>query len=71
MTDEKLKKISEDEDFIDCPKMKNSVNKLIEKYPDGVDDEYIAKVLNLDSTEQVEEIYQSAIQKYRKALKVN
>jgi DNA-directed RNA polymerase specialized sigma subunit len=66
---EKKRKIYEEEDYIDHPKYKNSLAKLIEKYPDGVDDETIAKVLNI-SEEEVEEIYQSAIEKLKANLGV-
>jgi DNA-directed RNA polymerase specialized sigma24 family protein len=42
---------------------------LIEKNPDGVDDETIAKVLGI-STEEVEQTYQNAIKKLQKILKI-
>jgi hypothetical protein len=66
--DEKKHKIIKDEDFIDCKKFKNSIKFLIEKNPEGVDDETIAKVLNI-STQEVEEIYQNAIKKLQDSLK--
>lgn len=69
MTDEKKHKILNDEDFIDYPKFKNSLSKLIEKYPDGVDTETIAKVLNM-TEEEVEETYQNAILKLKNNLGV-
>lgn len=62
------KKIMEDEDFVYCPRLGNSLSKLIEKYPDGVDDERIQKILLL-SEKEVNEIYESAIKKLRDALK--
>lgn len=67
MKNEKKYKILNDEDFIDYPKFKNSLSKLIEKNPDGVDTETIAKALNM-SKEEVEEIYMSAIQKLKNNL---
>lgn len=69
MSQEKTKKIKEEEDFIDYPKFKNSISKLIEKYPEGVDTETIAKVLNI-TPEKVEEIYDSAIKKLKDNLEV-
>ena len=69
MIEEKKKRISEEEDFIDYPKFKNSVKKLIEKYPDGVNEETIAKVL-LMSEEEVNEIYLRSIKKLQKKLDV-
>lgn len=69
MIDEKKLKLLEDEDFIDYPKFKNSLKKLIDKYPDGVDDETIAQALNMTGSE-VEENYQSAIRKLKAKLGV-
>jgi hypothetical protein len=65
--DEKKHKLTQEEDYIDCPKFNNSIRQLIEKNPEGVDDETIAKVLNM-SSEEVEKIYQNAIKKLQKSL---
>ena len=67
MIEEKKHKIMEDEDYIDSPKFKYSLKELLEKNPDGVDNEAISKVLNM-SVEEVEEVYQSAIKKLQKTL---
>ena len=67
--EEKKHKLTNEEDYIDCIKFNNSIKKLIEKNPEGVDDETIAKVLNL-TVEEVEQIYQSAIKKLQKSLKI-
>lgn len=69
MTKEKKRRILEEEDFIDHPKYVNSIKKLIEKYPDGVENDVIAKVLNI-TEDEVEQIYQSAVQKLKKNLGV-
>lgn len=53
--DEKKHKILKQEDFIDYPKFKNSIKKLIEKYPNGVDEETICKVLNISKEEYQKE----------------
>lgn len=68
MKDKKMlkKRITEDEDFVYCPRLGNSLSKLIEKHPDGIDDERIQKVL-LISSKELEEIYESALQKLRSA----
>lgn len=57
--------IETDEDFIYCPRLGNSLKKLMEKNPEGVDDERISKVLLLEE-EEVEGIFASAISKIRK-----
>lgn len=70
MKDKKMlkKKIMEDKDFIYCPRLGNSLSKLIEKYPDGVDNERIQKILLL-SEKEVNDIYESAIKKLKDAFK--
>lgn len=60
-------KIYSDEDFIYCPRLGNSLDKLIEKNPEGVDNERIAKVL-LISEYEVEKIFNKAIIKMRKII---
>lgn len=67
MIEEKKLRLTEEEDFIDCPKFNNSIRQLIEKNPEGVDDETIAKVLNM-TAEEVEKTYQNAIKKLQKSL---
>jgi len=67
--EEKKHKIMQDDDFIDHPKFKNSLKKLIEKYPDGVPNDTIAKVLDM-TEEEVESTYQSAIEKLKAELGV-
>tara|TARA_R100000951_G_scaffold115132_2_gene122213 strand:+ start:1252 stop:1461 length:210 start_codon:yes stop_codon:yes gene_type:complete len=69
MTEEKKRKINEEEDYIDYPKFKNSIKKLIDKYPDGVENDVIAKVLNL-TEEEVEKTYAGAIKKLQDSLGV-
>lgn len=62
--------IDTDEDFIYCPRLGNSLKKLMDKNPDGVDDERIAKVLLLEE-EEVEGIFASAIKKIRKSMGID
>ena len=69
MIEEKKLRLMEEEDFIDCPKFNNSIKQLIEKNPEGIDDETIAKILNM-SVEEVEQTYQNAIKKLQKYLEV-
>ena len=63
------KKILEDEDFIYCPRLGNSLKTLIDKNPDGITNERISKVL-LISEEEVEALYKSALEKFRKKMGV-
>lgn len=59
-----IKKIAEEEDYIRCPKMGNSLMKFMSKNPDGVDTAVIARML-LMTEEEVEAIYQESITQLR------
>jgi hypothetical protein len=63
------KKIAEDEDFVHYPKFENSLKKVLNKNPDGLEDGKIADILCIDK-EEVESIYQSAIKKIRQKLNI-
>lgn len=65
--DDVVELIYKDEDFIYCPRLGNSLSKLIKKNPNGIDDERIAKVL-LMTKEEVEGTFATAIAKLRKAI---
>jgi hypothetical protein len=64
------KRIEEEEDYIYCPRLGNSLSTLIDKNPDGVDDERIMKVLLMDEDE-LQEVYDSALNKLRKTLNID
>ena len=59
--------IQNDEDFVDCPKLKNSLKRVLEKYPEGIDTDLMAKLL-LISESDLEDTYQSAVVKLRQQL---
>ena len=63
------KKIKEDEDFIHFPRLGNSLNNLLNVHQDGIDNSRIAKVLMI-TEEEVETLFNKAIKKLRKALKI-
>jgi len=63
-------KIKFEEDFINYPKFSNSLKKLTEKYPDGVEDEVIAKALMI-TKEEVKTRYEKYIKLTREALGVS
>ena len=74
MSDKKDKKalrrrIFEEDDFIYCPRLGNSLNRLIDKNPDGIDDERAEKVLLMDKKE-INLWYNRALAKLRKALRL-
>jgi hypothetical protein len=63
------KKILEEDDFVHCPKLDNSLKKVVNKNPDGLEDNKIADLLGIDS-EEVDSLYQSAIKKIRQKLNI-
>jgi ssDNA-binding Zn-finger/Zn-ribbon topoisomerase 1 len=62
--DELQKRIREEEDYIRCPKCSNSLIKFLAKNSDGVDNAVIARLLMIPE-EQVEQLYQEAVQQLR------
>lgn len=69
LTQEEIqKKLENDKDFIYSAKYNYSINQIIEKHPEGCTDKLIAKVLKLESPEQVEVIYQGIVKKLRKKM---
>lgn len=64
------KQIMEEEDFIYCPRLGYSLTKLIDKNPDGVDDERLEKLL-LMPKDEINKWYQNAIIKIRQFLNIN
>lgn len=70
---EKQTKIKErvdtESDFVNCPILGNSIKRVIDAYPDGVDNDKIGRML-LIPREEVDKLYASAIIKLRKAMGV-
>lgn len=62
------KKIKDDPDFIYCPRLGNSLSKLLDKHPEGIDEDRIQTVLMMTKG-QMDKIYESAIKKLRKSVK--
>jgi len=70
MTKEKRtpkERVEAEEDYIYCPHSKNSLKVLVQKNPEGVSNERIAKVLMM-TEEEVEETYESALNKIKAKL---
>jgi hypothetical protein len=61
------KKILEEEDYVRCPKLGNSLNRFTAKNPEGVENSTIARLL-LMSEEEVERVYLEAVAKLREAM---
>jgi hypothetical protein len=60
-------RILEEEDFIYCPRLGNSVKRLIETNSEGIDEQRMSRVL-LVSVDEIGIIYASAIKKIKKSL---
>jgi len=58
------RRIKEEEDYIRCPKLGNSLEKFMNRNHEGVEDAMIARLLMI-SEEEVAKIYQEAIDELR------
>jgi hypothetical protein len=56
-------------DFVNIKRLGYSLDRLMERYPDGVPDKIIAAALNV-TEEEVEMLYASTVQLLREALKI-
>jgi hypothetical protein len=66
--DDISKRVSEEEDYVRCPKCSNSLTKFLAKNSEGVEDSVIARLLMIPE-EKVQEIYDDAIKKLREEMK--
>lgn len=64
------RRILEEEDYVRCPKLGNSLNKFTSKNPEGVENSTIARLL-LMAEEEVENAYQEAVAILRRAMAEN
>lgn len=62
-----LSSIKTDPDFIRSAEFKNSLNELMERYPEGVSDSVIARVLMVNK-EKVQEIYEASLKVLKAAI---
>jgi hypothetical protein len=62
-------KIANEENFIAIKRFNYSLERMLERYPDGVPDRIIAQAL-LIKEEDVEELYQKIILKLKKGMKI-
>lgn len=60
-------RISSDADFVLSKKHENSLNKLMQEYPDGVPDRVICKVLQI-TPEELKRYYKCAIVNLKKSI---
>lgn len=68
MNDKNIKeRIDTDPDFINIKRFEYSLDKLLDRYPDGVPNRIICQALQL-SEQEVEDLYQSVILKLRARL---
>lgn len=63
-------KLKYEEDFINSPKHGYSLSQLEKSNPNGVSDRFAASLL-LVTTEEFQDLFQSAIKKYRRLLKIH
>jgi hypothetical protein len=64
------RRILEEEDYVRCPKLGNSLNKFTAKNHEGVENATIARLL-LMSEEEVDRVYQEAVAELRRIMVEN
>jgi hypothetical protein len=62
-------KINNDPNYIHIRRFEYSLSKLLERYPEGVPDKYIAQALDIEE-EEVDALYEQTVQKLRKLMNV-
>lgn len=58
------RKMKKDPDFVVAPRFGNSLQRLVERFPEGVPDDVCAKALNL-TVEEIEQLYQKTVRDLR------
>lgn len=58
------KKLKKDPDFVVAPRFGNSLQRLVDRFPEGVPDDVCAKALNL-TVEEIEQLYQKTVRDLR------
>lgn len=62
-------KINNDPNYIHIRRFDFNLQKLLERYPEGVPDKYIAQALDIEE-EEVGALYEQTVQKLRKLMNV-
>lgn len=65
-----IKRITEEEDYIRCPKFSNSLNRFVSKNSDGVENATISRLLMIPE-EEVQKIYDEAVQMLREEMEAD
>ncbi len=68
--DENKKKILDDPDFINIRRFDYSLERLLDRYPDGASDRLIASALMM-TEDEVSEFYEEVVEKLRTIIGVN
>lgn len=66
-TEEAIRRINQDPDFVYLKRCDFSLEKLLERFPDGVPDRTVAQALMI-TTEDVERIYESIVARLKDRL---
>lgn len=62
--DDVQRRVREEEDYVRCPKLNNSLERFLSKSPDGVENNVIARLLAM-SEQEVQELYEEAVEMLR------
>lgn len=66
--DDVQKRVREEEDYVRCPKLNNSLERFLNKNPDGVENHIVARLLAM-SEQEVQELYEEAVEMMREKMK--
>lgn len=64
-------KIAEDLDFIASTRYNNSLKAILRRFPDGLDNKTIAKLLLLENPDEVETLYKDSVEKLKDLMDVD
>jgi hypothetical protein len=68
-SEEVKRRIDQEDDFVYMPRFDYSLEKFLDKYPEGANNRLIAQALMM-TEEEVEELYKEAVKQLREALGV-
>lgn len=68
-TEELQLRIDTEDDFVNIKRLDYSLERVLQRYPDGAPQRVIAQALMI-SEDEVEKLYETVVQKLRNALKV-
>lgn len=69
-TNEIREKVERDPDFVNLPRFEYSLARALVRYPEGLPERLIQEALGLVTKDEVDALYERAVRKLRRAMKV-